>query len=91
MDSLEFARQFYENEANQAKEFDMDALQRAALRRSMGFDFKLTIKDNRMIVTDEEYGLKSTCFYHGKLEESDIKRLVKACMRLKKMHDNYVA
>lgn len=71
----------------QGRAFDEDGLMRAHLRRRMGFDFTLEVKDNRFVLTDLETKRKASCFY-SVLDEKAVKRLVRACMRLKKLHDN---
>lgn len=64
----------------------MDALQRAHLRRMMGFDFDIDVHHNRFVITDKQRRYKTSCFYSD-LDDKAVKRLVRACLRLKKLHD----
>lgn len=88
--SIEAAEMWLEDHERRQKEaamtFDMDGLERAALRRKMGFDYEVTIHNNRFVCRDMETGYKTTAFY-DRMDEKAVKRLVRALMRLKKIHD----
>lgn len=86
MTSIEAAQAFLKDEQQRAATFNMGALERAALRRQMGFDFEVTIKHNRFVCVDTETGYKATAFY-DQMDDKAVKRLVRALMRLKKIHD----
>lgn len=72
--------------------FDIDAMQRAHLRRMMGFDFKVKISGQKLLVIAKEGPKVRT---HAKIMPGDldkygnivsedlIGRLVEACVRLK--------
>lgn len=72
-----------------AHTFDIDALERAAIRRNVGFDFSVNIdtKRHRFLCTNDETGYKTTAYYQD-MDEKAIKRLVRALGRLKKQHDD---
>lgn len=64
--------------------FNMDAMQRAHLRRMMGFDFEIRIAPNKLHVYSREAPLCSTwCRYEGIVDEKTVDGLVDACLRLK--------
>lgn len=86
MSSTEAAQLYLQDQQNKAATFNMDALERAALRRALGFDFEVTIHHNRFICRDTSTGYKTTAFYDH-MDEKAVKRLVRALMRLKKIHD----
>lgn len=84
---------------NAKNELDMDGLQRAHLRRMMGFDFRVKLAPNKIHVSSTDPPYLST---HMKLKEGDavetiqgfgltneaaIDRLVDACARLKDKWD----
>lgn len=81
-------------------ELDMEALQRAHLRRMMGFDFRMKFRPNKIHVSTTQDPYLST---HCKLQEGDtdkygnivnpdvIPRLVAACVRLKAKYDREMA
>lgn len=83
-------------DANRANELNIDALQRAHLRRSMGFDFQIKIRPNKIHVSTRQEPYLST---HCRIKDGDttpdgfiandatIDRLVDACGRLKVKHD----
>lgn len=72
--------------------FDMDGLQRAHLRRMMGFDFKVKVSGRKLLVSSKEGPkvrthakiLPGELNQHGSIISEDlIGRLVEACLRLK--------
>jgi hypothetical protein len=69
---------------------DPDTLWKSAIRRQMGFDFHLEEEERRFIVTDETnpelktYSIKP----QGLMNEKAVANLVRACMRLKKKHED---
>jgi hypothetical protein len=84
---------------NAKNELDMDALQRAHLRRMMGFDFRLKVAPNKIHCSSMQRPYVTT---HMKLKDGDlietpkgwgltneaaIDRLVDACARLKTKWD----
>lgn len=84
---------------NAKDEFNMDAMQRAHLRRMMGFDFRMKMAPNKIHVSSKEEPYVTT---HCKIREGEmngqhivkeslIDRLVDACLRLKIKHDAEVA
>jgi hypothetical protein len=87
-------------DANKATELNMDALQRAHLRRMMGFDFQVKFAPNKIHISTQQEPYLST---HCKLKDGDITedgyitnmptvdRLVDACGRLKVKHDTEMA
>lgn len=84
---------------NKQNELDIDGLQRAAIRRELGFDFRLKFAPNKIHVSSTQRPYVST---HMKLKEGDaivkldgqvgltnedaIARLVEACLRLKERY-----
>jgi hypothetical protein len=80
---------------NRQNELDMDGLQRAHLRRMMGFDFEIQIMSRAILVTAKGKGklLRTRAkMYPGDIEagqitnEAAVDRLVEACVRLKQKH-----
>lgn len=78
--------------ANDHQTFDMDALTRAALRREMGFDFKVKVRGSKVMVSAKDGPqVRTSCRIkpgevdeHGNIiSEELISRLVDACLRLK--------
>ncbi len=97
MTSIDAAKAFLEAErqedlkrAEDAAVFDMDALEKAAIVRWLGFEFLMTVHRNRIIFTDRTTGLKTTCLYTQPMDEKTGKRMVRSLARLKKLHDEYV-
>lgn len=86
MTSVQAAQAYLQDEQNKAAMFDMEVLARSGIARTMGFPFSVTIEHNRFICIDDTSGYKTTAFYDN-LDEKAIKRLVRALMRLKKIHD----
>lgn len=81
-------------------ELDMDAMQKAHLRRMMGFDFKIRIEGKRLLVTSKEGPELRTRaqIKQGEIDELGnitsedlIDRLVDACLRLKTKWDEATA
>lgn len=74
---------------DQGKAVDPDALQRAYFRRQFGFDFDVFInEDKHQIVTEDKLlGIKATATWLADDIEGNAKRMAKACLRLKKLHD----
>jgi hypothetical protein len=69
---------------DQGQELQMDALQRAHLRRMMGFNFELKIRDKKLVVSSAQPPYVSTwCGYPGEMDEKTVDKLVEACLRLK--------
>ena len=71
---------------------ELEELERAALRRMMGFDFVIKIRDPRIMVISKEgpHLIKKCVIKPGEIDEygniiseSLIKRLTQACVRLK--------
>ena len=87
--------------ANEAKDtFNMDAMQRAHLRRMMGFDFKVRFTTHKVFVTSKTGPIVRTRAtledgevdeYGNVIKESAIEKLVDACVRLKQKWDEEVA
>lgn len=72
---------------NQA--FSIDALQKAHLRRMMGFDFSVDIKDKKMIVFSKEAPfLTEESEYSGVMDEDAVDVLVETCAALKVAWDD---
>jgi hypothetical protein len=85
---------------NEGNEFNMDGMQRAHLRRLMGFDFKVRVTKHKIYVTSKEGPEVRTraALEEGELDdygniikESAIDKLVDACARLKEKWDEEVA
>jgi hypothetical protein len=64
---------------------NLDALQRADLRRKMGFDFEIRVQRNFIHVHSKEGPKVSTRarIQHGEINEESVNALVNACLRLK--------
>lgn len=86
MTSVQAAQAYLQDEAQRAALFDIEALARSGIARSMGFAFSVTIEHNRFICIDDTSGYKTTALYE-KMDKHAISRLVRALMRLKKVHD----
>lgn len=92
MTSVQAAELYLQDQDNKERLFkfksamEADAEQRARLSAMMGFAYEVTIKNNRFICKDLETGYKTTAFYDD-MNEKAVKRLVRALMRLKKVHD----
>lgn len=90
MTSIEAAELWLEDNDRRQKEaaatFDMDGLAKSGIARGMGFPFSITIEHNRFICRDDTTGYKTTAFYDT-MDEKAVKRLVRALMRLKRIHD----
>jgi len=75
---------------------DPDQLERAFYRRALGFDVDIYIDPakGKAIIKDLELGLTTTCAYLGEETKENMdanaKRLSKACMKLKKKHDDAI-
>jgi hypothetical protein len=67
---------------------NLDELQRAHLRRLMGFDFSITVRNKKISVfsTVEPY-VTSWCGYNGTMDERAIDKLIVTCLRLKKKYE----
>jgi hypothetical protein len=64
--------------------FDMDKLQQAAIRRQLGFDFRVKYTHRKFYIQSTEYPFVATqADYDGNLDEAAIESLVKGCLRLK--------
>jgi hypothetical protein len=91
MTSIEAANQFLaeekRQEAEQAKIFSMDELEKAALVRWLGFPFTMTVHVNRVLFVDRTTGLKTSCLYTEPMDMKVGKRMVRSLARLKTMHD----
>ncbi len=72
----------------EGKILDPDALERAYYRRIFGFDMNVEIDEKRhkAYVRDMDLGLLTTCTYTDD-DNANAKRLSKACIKLKAMHD----
>lgn len=67
---------------------DMDELQRAHLRRMMGVDFGVSIKDRKMTVFTKEYPYVSKSIRIGKtITEKTIDKLVDLCLSVKLQYE----
>lgn len=94
--SVEAATEYLDAMDEQAKLLDMDALERAALRRAMGFDFQVSFAPSKIFIS--AVGFKKLRV-HIKLQPGDLddegnvipdkvnKRLADACIRLKAKYD----
>lgn len=91
MTSVEAAEAYLEAKDAEAHTFDMDALEKAALVRWTGFPFAMTVHSNRIILTDNTTGLKTTCLFTEPMDMKVGKRIFRALVRLKTMHDNRTA
>ena len=67
--------------------FDMDGLAKSGLARWAGFDFDMVVHHNRIILIDKTTGLKTTCLYTQPMDDKTGKRIFRALVRLKTMHD----
>lgn len=90
MTSIEAAQAYLQDEHNRSVLFDMEVLARSGIARTMGFPFSVTIEHNRFICVDDTSGYKTTAFYDN-MDDKAIKRLVRALLRLKKIHDTPAA
>jgi hypothetical protein len=91
MTSVEAAAAYLADAEQQSSVFDMDALEKAAIVRWLGFPFTMTVKRNRIIFIDRTSGLKTTCLFTEPMDEKVGKRMVRSLARLKKLHDSAVA
>lgn len=67
-----------------ASVLDLDELQKAHLRRMMGFDWSVTMKDKRMTVFSTEYPYVSkTVKTSGVMNEKTVDKLVDTCLAVK--------
>jgi hypothetical protein len=94
--SVEAAVEYLDAMEAQKTLFDMDALERAALRRAMGFDFKVDFAPSKIFVSAIGHKKLRT---HAKISAKDFDkdgnlinkrvnaRLVDACLRLKEKYD----
>jgi hypothetical protein len=91
MTSVEAANQFLEQERQQTavndRIFNMDELEKAALVRWTGFPFAMTVHNNRILLTDTTNGKHTTCMYSEPMDMKTGKRIFRALVRLKTMHD----
>lgn len=69
---------------------DPEALERAYWRRLFGFDFEVEMRPDKAIARDKDLGFETTCSWFEADDEGNAKRLAKACVRLKKLHDTRV-
>jgi len=68
--------------------FDMDALQRAHLRRMMGFDFSLNERYKKVIIMSNQSPLVSEEFdFSGVWDEESVELLVEHCLKLKEKYE----
>jgi hypothetical protein len=68
--------------------FDLDELQKAHLRRMMGCDFSITIKNKRLTVFTTEYPYVSkTVKTSGLMNEKTVDKLVDTCLAVKLMFE----
>lgn len=83
-------------EMSQGVDLNMDGLQRAHLRRMMGFDFEMQQMPNVILVTSKQKPLvRVRCKvlegeidnYGNFISEALIDRLVEACLRLKNKYE----
>lgn len=76
----------------EGKILDPDALQRAHFRRMLGFDFTIQPDpDNyKMLIRDDETGITVTCRIEADFN-NQAARLAKGCIKLKRLHEAYVA
>lgn len=73
---------------DQGEDLNLDALQRAHMRRMMGFDFQLKIQKKKLVVYSTEGPFVRTwCGYNGTMDEKAVDKLVDACLRLKTKHE----
>lgn len=77
---------------DEGNDLNLDALQRAHLRRMMGFDFEMKIRDKKIVVYSmvEPY-VRTWCGYGGTLDEKSVDKLVDACLRLKLKYEAKLA
>lgn len=67
-----------------ASVLNIDELQKAHLRRMMGFDWEVTMKDKRMTVYSKEYPYVSkTVKTSGIMNERTVDKLVDLCLEVK--------
>jgi hypothetical protein len=85
MTSVEAAQLYLAEEKKQTQKqqeeaaiFDMDALEKAALVRWIGFPFAMTVHHNRIIFTDRTTGLKTTCLFTEPMDMKVGKRMVRS-------------
>jgi hypothetical protein len=86
-------------DANKKNELNMDALQRAHLRRMMGFNFRIKMQPNKIHVSSTQDPYVTTwCRITGDdvingqiTNEATLDRLVDACARLKGKYDKALA
>jgi hypothetical protein len=83
-DDVELAQQYDSGEL-----FDMDGLQRAALRRQMGFDFDVKYTERKFYVRSKEAPfVTAQADYNGVIDEQAIIALVDACILLKQRYQD---
>jgi hypothetical protein len=94
--SVEAAVEYLETMDEMKSVFDMDGLERAALRRAMGFDFDITFAPSKIFVSARDH---KKLRVHVKLTDGDVdangdiipgkveSRLADACVRLKAKFD----
>jgi hypothetical protein len=67
-----------------------DAVLRSAISKEMGFEFDVVIGKRRITVMDRTSPCKAHCrLKNGQVDADTINRLVKACVRLQKAHDEW--
>jgi len=92
MDSVTAAQEYLDEQWEEKNTLNLDALQRAHLRRMMGFNFRFKEAPNKLHVSSTSQPYVSTwCKFNGVYDEASIDRLVNACERLKIKHDKEVA
>lgn len=77
---------------SEGKLLDPDALTRAHFRRMLGFDFSITVDEERhkIIARDDERGYKTSATWVKDDDAGNSRRMAKAAMRLKKLHDDHL-
>lgn len=84
MNSVEAAQAYLDSEWDKQNTLNLDALQRAHLRRMMGVNFRIKVTPNKYhITTTEDPYVTTWCKFTGVVDEAFIDRLVNACLRLK--------
>lgn len=90
--SVEAAQEFLDTQWNEQNTLNLDALQRAHLRRMMGFDFEVKVRPNKYHISSRQEPYVTTwCKFTGVVDEAFVDRLVDACLRLKIKYEAQVA
>ncbi len=90
--SDDFIRQFRELEDEQMRLMSTEGLIKSGISRRIGFPFMVELTHERIIIIDSLNQSNKTyvMLNDGVIDEDVVKRLVAACIRLKKKHDKGV-